>query len=169
MLLVVVAIVLAFIAGAILKPLSDDLRISSARNTATFKSIAARTNTYSHDQQAALGVIASDTDVQHTCFQYPAANNESYSLWCGSLVSKAITVKPDAQYITDLLKKLDPVVEREAMHITTAAGTNISYDAIVYEAKTSGPYDSLTCTTSVTYFPNGNTPPSNTKSRDATL
>lgn len=157
-LLVALAIILAFIAGAFLKPLNHDLKVSNAHNTAVFKSIAARTDTYSHEQQAALGIAASDTDIRNSCFRYPAADNESYSLWCGSTVSKAIAVQPDAQYITGLLEKLNPIVRRENMRITIPAGTNVAYDAIVFEAKTSGPYNSLTCTTSVTYFPNGNTP-----------
>jgi len=156
--LVIATIVLAFIAGAILKPLNHDFGVSSTRNTAAFRDIAVRTNMYSHDQQAALGVIANDADIHDSCFQYPDADNEGYSLWCGSSVTKTITVKPDAGYITDLLRKLDPIVERESMRITIPAGANVSYDAIIFEAKTDGPYNSLTCATTVTYFPNGNTP-----------
>ncbi len=152
------AITLGFIAGAAIRPFSNDLKISDANNTAMFKNVAEHTNTYGRAQQAVLGVTASDADKKDTCFQYPTPNNESSRLWCGSTVTKTISVQANSQYITTLLKKLDAVVASEHMHVTIPAGTNIAYDAIVYEASASGPYNSQTCETSVTYFPNGNTP-----------
>jgi hypothetical protein len=148
---------LAWKISTLLPPFVSEEEASSA-NTASFMELAARTYQYSSEQQAALSVTATKAEIQNTCYEYPEPDNESFSLWCGSSVKKTISIQPDAQFITVFLQRLDPVMARESMAISTHAGSNITVDAIVYEADASGRYTSPTCGITITHFPDGNTP-----------
>jgi len=153
--LVLFLVILAFALGNIIAPFWSRPTTSSSENTEYFKTVEKRVISESKSQREVLGTSELPVSIENSCIdQY----NNGIRYWCESKIKQDIVIEPSIQYLTTLLKKLDPVVQSQGMKVIIPAGMNAQVDAVVYQAEAPTDYKSLTCTTTVIYNPNGNTP-----------